>query len=110
LPPDLARRDHCRAPACKRSIFQRHKAFIASRQIGQQAVNPGCIEPPHHLKRKAPQLVGFVKPRGANQHLYGPCTVKSEEQFLTLRRAIKGWYVSRENHSRGQSKGGLTVA
>ena len=63
-------------------------AFIAAGQIGQNAVDPRTVEPPHHFDREPAQFVRFIEQRRGNQHALGAPGIKSQRQLA--RRCAAG--------------------
>ena len=96
---------HPRLPAWNRLEGERGKTVIAAGQIGQERVDSGAIEAPHHLEREAPQLVGLVKPRRADEHARGALAIEGYQQFLAG-SAVSQRDGPRGDHARGGLAGG----
>ena len=62
------RRLHRGAPSGKALLLQWANALIAARKIGKDAVDPGKVQPAHHLDHLTAKLVVLIEKRGADQH------------------------------------------
>ena len=72
----------CGAPAIERLWGQRFHDLVAARQIGQEAVDPGPIEPAHDFGDLVAGLVRFVKQGGQDQQAVRARPVEGQGIFL----------------------------
>jgi hypothetical protein len=57
------------------------RAFVAAGQVGQEAVDPGGVEPAHGFDQEAPRAVRFLEQRRHDQQAVRAVTVERERLF-----------------------------
>ena len=79
---------HGVAPAAEALRREGLRAFVAAGQVRQDAVDPGTVQPPHHLNGKPPHPARFIEQGRGNQH--APLSLPVEYQCQLARRRAAG--------------------